>query len=131
MPVTFELQEDGCMMVWRIADPWKIEELKAYYPQAKHYLASTTQMIHTLVDVRDAHRVPPDVLSARHTSTWNDPMSGQMAVVGAAGIIRMTMETVFRLVQFTRVQFFDSETEARAYLRKLIAQDRARSQMTL
>src|SRR5260370_23166639 len=97
MPVSMELQEDGCIMVWRIADPWTIKELKEYYPQAKAYLDSATQMIHSLVDVRDAHRVAPDVLSGRHTSTWNHPMSGQMAVIGASGVIRMTIETVFRL----------------------------------
>src|SRR5215468_4495231 len=109
MPVLMEMQEDGCIMFWRLADPWTVKELKVYYPQAKTYFDAAPSMIHALVDVRDAHRVPADVLSARHTSTWNHPKSGQTAVVGASGIVKMTMETAFRIVQFTRVRFFDTE----------------------
>lgn len=126
MPVSVDLQEDGYVMVWRIADPWTVKELKDYYPQAKDYLDAATHLVHTLVDLREVHRVSPDVLSARHTSTWNHPRSGQMAVLGASGIVKMTLDTVFRLVQFNRIQFFDSERDARTYLRQLIAQDQPR-----
>ncbi|HLY28248.1 MAG TPA: hypothetical protein VKQ72_18015 [Aggregatilineales bacterium] len=123
MPISVEMQEDGYVMFWRIADPWTVKELKEYYPQAKVYLDAATHIVHTLVDLRDAHRVSSDVLSGRHTSTWNHPRSGQMAVIGASGIVKMTLDTVFRLVQFTRIRFFDSERDARTYLRQLIAQE--------
>jgi hypothetical protein len=126
MPVSLELQEDGSIMVWRIADPWTVKELKDNYPQAKAYLDASKRTLHSLVDLQDAHRVSPDVLSARHTTTWNHPRSGHMAVIGASGIIKMTLETVFRLVQFNRVQFFNNESEGRAYLRQLIIQEQIR-----
>src|SRR5258708_22542390 len=124
MPVLMEMQEDGHIMFWRVADPWTVKELKDHYAQAKAFFDAAPFMVHALVDLRDAHRVPTDVLSARHSSTWNHPKSGQTAIIGASGIVKMTIETAFRIVQFTRVRFFDTESDARSYSHQLIAQDR-------
>ena len=123
MPITFELQENGTVLYWKIEDPWKIGGLLIYYKQTETIFNNSSHMVHSLVDVRHARRVPAGTLSARFATTWHHPRSGQTAVIGASPLIKAMIETIFQLVHFDRVHFFDSEAEARSYLLGLIAQE--------
>jgi len=123
MPVTFELQENGTVMYWKIEDPWKLSELLMYYKQAETIFNNSSHVIHSLVDVRYARQKPAGVLSARHSTTWHHPRSGQTAIVGASPVVKVMVETIFQLVRFNRARFFDSEVEARNYLLMLVAQE--------
>lgn len=128
MPVIFELQENGWLMYFKIADPWKMIELVTYYKQTETIFDSASHTVHSLVDVRYARQLPAGVLSVRHVKTWHHPRSGQTAIIGAAPLARAMLDTIFQLTRFNRARFFDSEADARQYLSGLIDQEaRARS----
>ncbi len=123
MAVTFELQENGSLMYWKIEDPWQLNELVGYYKQAAMILDNAPHMVHSLVDVQHVRQIPAGALSASHVTTWRHPRSGQTAIVGATPLIKAMMETLFQLVRFNRVRFFNDEVEARNYLLRLIEQE--------
>src|SRR5258708_29689561 len=123
MPVTFELQENGTVLYWKIEDPWKLSELISYYKQAEVIFDNASHVIHSLVDVRYARQIPAGALSVRHSTTWHHPQIGQTAIVGASPLIRAMAETIFQLVRFNPARFFNSEAEARNYLLMLVAQE--------
>ena len=123
MPVTFEFQENDRIMLWTFADPWTVPDLMSFYKQAEVVLNNAPHTIHSLIDFRQARQIPAGALKTRQTNTWDHPRSGQTIVVGAAPVLKKTLEVVFRIVRFDRLKFFDNEAEARAYLRDLIAQE--------
>ena len=123
MPVTFELQENGSLMYWKLEDPWTLPELIGYYKQAESIFDNAPHMVHSLVDVQHVRQIPGGVLSARHAKTWHHPRSGQTVIVGATPLIKAMVETLFQLVRFNRVRFFNDEVEARNYLLRLIEQE--------
>ena|SRR5579871_5238601 len=120
MPVTFELQENGWLMYFKIADPWKMIDLVTYYKQTEAIFDSATHSVHSLVDVQHARQLPAGVLSVRHVKTWHHPRSGQTAIIGASPLARSMLETIFQLARFNRARFFVNEADARQYLLGLI-----------
>src|SRR5258708_28743950 len=122
MPVDLELKDNGRVMVWRFVDRWSLAELKPLTLQARDILKQATFTVHSIADLRQAHRVPSGVLSTRQVTTWHHARSGQLAVLGASPFIKVMLETVFRIARFDRFRLFDDEAEAMAYLRGLIAE---------
>ncbi|SRR5258708_168360 len=125
MPVNLEVKDNGRVMFWRFVDPWSLAELKPLTIQARDILQQATFTVHSIADLRQAHRVPSGVLSARQVTTWHHPRSGQLAVLGASPFIKVMMETIFRIARFDRFRLFDDEAEALAYLQSLIAEEAA------
>jgi hypothetical protein len=123
MPVTQTLEEDGRILRVIFVDPWSAEEMLKEFEDTKHYLDKATRPIHLLADMRGANRTTPGALRAREAPVLHHPMGGQVAVFGMNAVGRTLAETVFRLIRFRRARFFDSEAEALAYLRGLIATD--------
>ncbi len=120
MPVTFLLEENHCIMLWRISDPWTLPELTAYYKDAQYILDHAEQPVHSLVDLQQARRMPAGVLKARYTSTWNHPRSGFTVVAGGTPLMSRMLELVFKMTRFERVRLFPDEAEARAFLNTLV-----------
>ncbi|MEP7285178.1 MAG: hypothetical protein ABI947_05365 [Chloroflexota bacterium] len=123
MPVTFHFQENDRIMLWTLTDPWNVPDLMSFYKQAEVVLNNAPYIVHSLIDFRQARHIPAGALKARQTNTWDHPRSGQTVVVGAAPLLKKTLEALFRIMRFDRLKFFDGEAEARAYLRDLIAQE--------
>jgi hypothetical protein len=120
MPVTLEFRENGHVLHYIFSDPWEVGDLTALYPQSTAYLQNAPGKVHTLADVRDAHRLPSGLLTVRHGPDWSHENGGWIAVVGAMSLLKIFANIVFQLSQFDRVVFFDSEGEAWAYLRNAI-----------
>ncbi len=123
MPITQVLEENGRILRVIFVDPWSAEEMLKEFEDTKHYLDKATRPIHLLADMRGANRTTPGALRAREAPMLHHPMGGQVAVFGMNAVGRTLAETVFRLTRFRRARFFDSEAEALAYLRGLIATD--------
>ena len=121
MPIKQVLEENGRILRVTFTDPWSVEEMLKEFETAQHYLDKATQPIHVLVDMTEATRATPGALRARESPALRHPMGGQVAVFGMNSLGRTLAETVFRLVRFRRARFFDSEAEALAHLRGLIA----------
>ncbi|MCE7948411.1 MAG: hypothetical protein DYG88_13390 [Chloroflexi bacterium CFX4] len=123
MPIVQVLEENGRILRVTFTDPWSAEEMLKEFESTKHYLEEATRPIHLLADMRAAKRTTPGALRAREAPMLHHPMGGQVAVFGMNAVGRTLAETVFRLIRFRRARFFDSEAEALAYLRGLIAAD--------
>jgi hypothetical protein len=117
MPVSLELEENGTLLVWKFSDPWTVPELVVHYPKTAEYFNNAQNTIHSLIDFRNVRTLPANVFSARNTTTWNHPRSGQMVILGASPLIKNLLEVILKLVRFERIRFFESEEEARAYIR--------------
>jgi hypothetical protein len=125
MPVTMEYVENGRVLLYTFTDPWDAQDLMGFYAETRAYLDKAEHKVHTLVDVRNARRVPTRVMDLRRGPDWSHPNSGHVAVVGAATAISIFVQAVFRISRFDRVQFFNTMDEAWTYLRKLIAAEEA------
>jgi hypothetical protein len=62
-------------------------------------------------------------MRAREAPVLRHPMGGEIAVFGVNLAGRILAETVLKLARFQRAHFFQSESEAQAYLNKLITQE--------
>src|SRR5262245_3205018 len=123
MPVTLDLLENGRVMYFTFSDPWVVSQVTDLYPRSNAYLNSATRKLHTFADVRPARRIPSGLLNLRYGPDWTHPNSGQITILGASPLLRTFAKIVFRLSGFERIGFFDSEEEAWAYLRQLIADE--------
>ncbi len=123
MPIRQVLEEDGRIVRVTFTDPWSAEEMLKEFESTKHYRDKATRPIHLLADMTTANRTTPGALRAREAPVLHHPMGGQVAVFGMNPVGRTLAETVFRLIRFRRACFFNSEAEALAYLRELIAAD--------
>jgi hypothetical protein len=121
MPVTFELEENRRVMLWRLIDPWTLPELMAYYKEAQNILDGADQAVHSLIDLQQARRMPSGVLKARYTSTWDHPRSGYTVIAGGTPLMSRMLELVFKMTRFERIRFFEDEAAARAFLNELIS----------
>jgi hypothetical protein len=128
MPVTQVLIENGRILLVTFSDPWTAKEMLSLFPEARRLYDAAERPIHMLIDVRQARASTPSALRAREAPALRHPMGGDVAVVGAAPIIRAFGEMTFRLARFDRVAFFDAYEESLAFLRARIAGEMAASQ---
>src|SRR5439155_7135382 len=120
MPVKQELIENGRILQVTFTDPWTVNEMTALFPQAQQYYDNAHQKIHMLIDMQSRYGTQ-GALRARQAPGLFHRNSGQIAVAGANALARSLGEAVFRLARFSRARFFDSEADALAYLRQVIA----------
>ena len=123
MPVTVNIVEGGHVIEVRISDPWTTEELLAVQSVTRPHRASVDFPVHSLLNVRGTWNVPPGVLRGRHMPAFSSSSRGYIAVVGGGGLVRMMFDVVRRLVNFERVSYFQTDEEAWAFLRQLIAEE--------
>ncbi|PJF34893.1 MAG: hypothetical protein CUN49_13325 [Candidatus Thermofonsia Clade 1 bacterium] len=123
MPVTLELIENGRVLSVTFIDPWAMSDVLSLFPELERIYNAAERPIHALIDARQSKLPSSGALRARESPAFKHPMSGHMAVVGAASVVRAVAETVFRLARFQRVTFFDTYEEGLAFLRTLLAQE--------
>ena len=123
MPVTQALEAQGRILRVVFSDPWTAEEMLAAFEETERYLDAATKPIHLLVDMTNAVRTTHGAMRAREAPVLRHPMGGEIAVFGVNLAGRILAETVLKLARFQRAHFFQSESEAQAYLNKLITQE--------
>ena len=128
MPVTQELIENGRILLVTFSDPWTAKEMVGLFPESRRFYDAAERPIHMLIDVRQARVSTPSALRAREAPALKHPMGGDVAVVGAAPIIRAFGEMTFRLARFDRVAFFETYEEGLAFLKARIAEEMTANQ---
>jgi hypothetical protein len=132
MPVTMEFKEGGRICHLVMSDPWTVTELTSQYPNARQIYDAATSPIHILLELNTKtgtwKGARGGILETRTAPGLTHPMAGNVAVIGANSFMRRSVEAVFRIIHFRRVQFFENEAKAMDYLHGLLrAEDVAKT----
>ena len=122
MPVSLETRENGHVQYYVVTDPWTVTDLVSHYPVDKIYRDSVPFKVHTVVNIKDSHQLPPGVMDARRGSAGLTPTSGLLIVFGANPIAKLLIETAVRLARYSKLRFFDTEDDAWNFIRQWIAE---------
>ncbi len=123
MPASIELCEDGRILHYVFTGPWTLDDMVVVTPQGKAYYDQSSHKIHVLLDVTQARRVPPGVLTARNNPDLTHPNSGHIVVVGASGVVKAMGDLIVKAIGTRKVSFHENVDAAWAYLRSLIAEE--------
>ena len=125
MPITAETRENGRVRYYVITDPWKTNDLIAEYPGDQAYRDSVDFTVHMLMNISQMKHIPPGLLAARKDApALKHRRSGYLVMIGAGTFPRVMAETIFKLAHYERAVFVDTEEEAWAFIRKVIAEER-------
>ncbi|MEP7285273.1 MAG: hypothetical protein ABI947_05840 [Chloroflexota bacterium] len=124
MPVSMELREQGHVTYYVLADPWLITDLTSLYPRDNRYRNTVDFKVHTVMNFGDVRHIPANVITAKQDApAFEHPASGQLLMIGANSFVRIMAETIFRLAHYKRASFYNTEAEAWAYIRQVIAEE--------
>jgi hypothetical protein len=123
MPATAELLEEGHILKYVVSDPWTMDDIYHITREGKQVYDNSPHRVHLIVDVTQTHRVPPSFLSVRNVPDLNHPNSGHIAVIGAAGMVKIMVDLVARFFPGDKVTYFSGEAEALDYLQGVIAEE--------
>ncbi len=125
MPTKVELRENGRVLHYIFTEPWTLKDMEEAAAKARTYYDAADRKLHVLFDARAISSLPSGLLRARNNPDMRHPNSGHIAVVGASTVLQVIAETILRITRFQRARFFQSEDEAWAYLRRIIAEEEA------
>jgi hypothetical protein len=95
----------------------------ALYPASDAYHSQAPHRVHTLC-IYDARQIPLGVLQLRHGApSLVHPNSGHMIIVSSWAALRAIAGVVYKISHYERGRFFDTEQEALAFLRQVIASE--------
>jgi hypothetical protein len=130
MPITVELRENGHIIYAVFSHPYTLQEAVDNREKEKRLRDQGSGVIHLLLNLSKSGRPPNGVLKvARDGPSFVHPTRGKIAIVGASFFSRMIVEMASKLARrrFENIQFFDTEDQAWAFLRKLIAEEPAKT----
>ena len=128
MPVTLELRENGYVLLYTIRGRWDVSELIALFPEEKRNRDAAQHTVHAIVDLRAGRNIPTGLTRVRHGPGPTHKTAGYVALIGVPLLTRPLAVAIYRLLQFDRYKFFDSDTEAWAFIREKIATESAGTQ---
>jgi hypothetical protein len=120
MPVDFEITENGWITRLTITDPWDVTQMMDKFGIGLEVRNQSSHKIYALIDVHGTRTAPPGSLRLRASPVFTHPKSGYTAVIGANALARSLIEMLLKLSRKKNLGFFDSESDALAYLRSLI-----------
>jgi hypothetical protein len=123
MTATINLVEDGRVLQYYFEEPWSMDELESVSQTAQKYFDQATHTVHVLANAENIRSAPRGILRARTAPTITHPRSGYIAIVGTSLVVRTFSEMIFRLMNFQRARFFNTEDEAWVFLRDVIANE--------
>jgi hypothetical protein len=130
MPVTFELRQDGRLMVWELRTPFLMDEVLVYLEQQRQYLSTVDFWVYSLVDIRHVTSIPEHTYKALKVSNWRLPNSHKVFFVVNSHAVKAVLQVLLQLARFERAIFAKDIDDATAQVRRLIARDRAEQSVT-
>jgi hypothetical protein len=123
MPGMVTLEENGYVIHYTYTDPWTMEDWSEVNQQSQAFYDQASHRLHVLLDVSRTRTVPAGIMRSRSTLDISHPNSGNIAIIGAAPMLKTIGEAILRLARFKRAKFFEKEEDARTYLREMISED--------
>ncbi len=126
MPITMEPREDGRILYIRFVDPWTLTDFAHIMEKDQAYRDRASGTIHGIVDCSQIDSLLPGALNAaRRSPGFVHRTKGHIAVFGANGTVQAIAQLVARMLRINELEFFNTEEEGMAYLRKIIARENA------
>ena len=117
MPIKLEFSPEKHIITLVWTDPWSLNDLDQIYEAERHFFDEASgYKVHTLVDVRNMHTVPPRALTRRQSPNVTHPNSGRIAIVGASAFVGSLASAGFKITGYDRAKFFATLEDAQAYL---------------
>ena len=111
MPATLDTREEGRVLVFTLTDPWELSDLISLGMHSRMHMDRASDKIYRVFDVRGTKKIPAGMSQATSLISFRHNRSAELVTVGSSAIAS----------HFAGDRHFDSEDEAWAYLRALIA----------
>lgn len=119
MPIEISFDADKGLIRYDLSDPLTMEELLEAYGEEKQFRDSSELTVHSIVDMTNVKRIPPNWLTAKAGPGLTHPRSGVIMFVGLSFGLKIIVTTIMRITGYQRMQAFDSVEEALAYFETL------------
>lgn len=120
MPVHLRMSDDQKYLIYEITDPLSMNDLLEAYKQEKTYRDATPYTLHSIVDMSQVRRIPPNWLVAKAGPGLTHPRSGEILFVGISYGLKIIVETILKITKYRRIKFFVTRAEADTYMKALV-----------
>ncbi len=120
MPVNVRISDDHNYLVYTMTDPLDMGQLLEAYRLEKQHRDSVDHVMHSIIDMSNLRRIPPNWLLAKAGPGMTHPRSGELLFVGVSVGIKIVVETVLKIMRYQRIRFFNTRQEADAYMSVLL-----------
>ncbi|MBX3063896.1 MAG: hypothetical protein U0528_20970 [Anaerolineae bacterium] len=130
MPIKQEVQADGRLMYWEIADPWSMDDLIPKIDAVNQFINESSEPIYSFVDLRQAKELPRGIASIHKIRHWNwSPQAGaEVILVISSAAVKAMIQLLFRLARSQRAVIFDDYAAAWDYTQQLLQQGSAQQE---
>ncbi len=125
MPINLDLIDNGHILWFQVTGAWKTDEIRPAKEKTQLIFRQAHHPIQALLDLRGA-KVNMALIKASQEVIGGEPLpnSGQIAVVGVPGWMRVLVEQLLRVTGNTDpITFFNSFEDAKTFLRDYIPDD--------
>ncbi len=124
MPMTMKPRDGGHILHFVFTNPWTLTDVVHVFERDQAFRDRATTIVHALVDCSEIRTLPPGTLNvARLSPSFNHRTKGHIAAFCASKSIQVIGNLLARLVHMKDMKFFNTEEEALAYLRQVIANE--------
>ena len=124
MPITMEPREGGRILYIRFVDPWTLSDFVHIMEKDQAYRDRARGTIHSIVDCSQTSSIPRGMLNAaRHSPAFVHRTKGYIVAVGTSENIQTMGHLFAQVLRINELEFFQTEKEGMAYLRKIIANE--------
>lgn len=127
LPVEIQFSDDHRYIVYTITDPLNMNDLIAAYEQEKTFRDSVDHTVHSIVDMSRVSRIPPNWLTAKAGPGLTHPRSGVMLFVGLSSGLTIIIQTIMKIMRYSRMKAFKTRAEADAYMQELLREEEVSS----
>lgn len=121
MPISMNLSDDQTHIVYIFKEPFTLKELLDAYKEEKALRDRTPTILHSIVDMSDVRFIPRQWMTAKAGPGFVHPRRGQILMVGISHGLKVIIKTLMRVMRYDRVKFFDTRTEAEAFMTQILS----------
>lgn len=120
MPVHVQMSEDQYHLIYDFEEPLEMQELLEAYQKEKEFRNSVPHTVHSIVDMSNIKRIPPNWLIAKAGPGLTHPRSGRMLFVGISVGLTIIIKTILKIARYEKMQFFENRADAEAHMAELV-----------
>lgn len=124
MAIEILFDESKRFIVYNLSDPITLADLYTAYDQEREFRDSVDHTVHSIVDMTNVKRIPPNWLTAKSGPGLSHPHSGQMLFVGLSPGLKIIVSTITKIMRYDKMKVFNTREEADEFMAWLLRQDK-------